>query len=391
MKIALLTHHWVPNFGANLQAISTVSYLTKLGHEVTVLNYVPENLEKRYNEICSVPEQVHMHRQFCEDFMNQSPVLRTADELADYCRTTGFDLIVCGSDAILRLNAKVNTHEGAFPNPYWLTWATDDDAISAKTSFLSASCTGSMYLGFPKDLKKAIYAALEKVDFISVRDGWTRFMINHVAKGKLDVFLSRDPVSVLNEAVSIPEQFGTEAKVRSGKYILLHVHPKRINQAWIDGLVKAAHAKGLEVYGFPFPEFNMPYTGLDFNVELPLHPFDWYLWLKNAAGFIGERFHPMVCSLINEVPFIAVDHYRKRGIKGKFEWINIPSTSKVFTVCRDAQLKANCLHFPKLPKSSPADLLETLLAFDKVRARQYNLDASNRYKQAIDNILKTVG
>lgn len=37
----------------------------------------------------------------------------------------------------------------------------------------------AMYLGFPKDLKKAIYAALEKVDFISVRDGWTRFMINH--------------------------------------------------------------------------------------------------------------------------------------------------------------------------------------------------------------------
>ena len=39
MRIGILTYYRVPNFGANLQAISTYYCLKKLGHEIVFLNY----------------------------------------------------------------------------------------------------------------------------------------------------------------------------------------------------------------------------------------------------------------------------------------------------------------------------------------------------------------
>ena len=45
MKIAILTHHWVMNFGANLQALATYNFLKLLGHEVIFLNYRPPQKE----------------------------------------------------------------------------------------------------------------------------------------------------------------------------------------------------------------------------------------------------------------------------------------------------------------------------------------------------------
>ena len=40
MKIGILTFYRVANFGANLQALSTYSYLCKHGHEVVFLEDV---------------------------------------------------------------------------------------------------------------------------------------------------------------------------------------------------------------------------------------------------------------------------------------------------------------------------------------------------------------
>ena len=39
MKIGILTYHSGYNFGANLQAFASSSYLKSLGHEVKIINY----------------------------------------------------------------------------------------------------------------------------------------------------------------------------------------------------------------------------------------------------------------------------------------------------------------------------------------------------------------
>lgn len=48
MKIGILTYHCVPNFGAQLQALSTVCYLKRAGYEPILLNWYPKDLQVMY-------------------------------------------------------------------------------------------------------------------------------------------------------------------------------------------------------------------------------------------------------------------------------------------------------------------------------------------------------
>ena len=65
MRVAILTYHWVANFGANLQTLSTYNYLKKEGYDPIVLNWMPEDTVKRYEEWTN-PVQYEAHRSFVE-------------------------------------------------------------------------------------------------------------------------------------------------------------------------------------------------------------------------------------------------------------------------------------------------------------------------------------
>lgn len=388
MKLALLTHHWVPNFGANLQALSTYSYFKKNGHEIEVLNYIPKNLEDRYRTICT-EEQFKQHILFCEEHLSVSPLLRSADELKAYCDQAHFDVVICGSDAIFRLDKSGQSHEGPFPNPYWLHWVNPTPATKhTSKAFISASCTGSNYLFFPKAMKQGIHKALSDVDFISVRDGWTRFMLKHVTKGEIIPQVTPDPVSIFEKVVTVPQQYSAPAmdQAQRGKYILFSMHPMRVSESWVKQFVSYANAQGYQVLGLPFPERDMPFDALNGNIKGPVHPLEWYSWIKHSSGFVGERFHPVVCSIFNNVPFVAVDHYRKRGIRGKLEWINIPVSSKVFSLCKEAKLGNNCVHFPKLEKLSGQEVMNMLESFDHDACSVFQEKARAVFFSALESI-----
>ena len=146
MKIGILTHHWQANFGCNLQAYATYHVLKNAEHDVTVLNYRPEFLEKRYaTKVSSV--QIEEHNHFCNVSLNQSHILRNEADVVDYCNNYIFDLIIVGSDTLFRLNKKMNTDEGVFPNIFWLPWL-DKVRNKPRACAMSVSCGGSMYIRF---------------------------------------------------------------------------------------------------------------------------------------------------------------------------------------------------------------------------------------------------
>lgn len=81
MKIGVLTYHCVPNFGAQLQTISTIGCLMKMGHEPVVLNWYPLELEEMYAK--RIPaSQVNIHNKFMNENIPVSKVCRTDQELA---------------------------------------------------------------------------------------------------------------------------------------------------------------------------------------------------------------------------------------------------------------------------------------------------------------------
>ena len=51
MKIGILTFANVPNFGAKLQALSTISYLQNHGYNPILIKWEPEDFEARFTSI----------------------------------------------------------------------------------------------------------------------------------------------------------------------------------------------------------------------------------------------------------------------------------------------------------------------------------------------------
>ena len=62
MKIGILTFANVPNFGANLQALSTISYLQNHGYNPILIKWEPEDFEARFTSIKTQKQpQEHFH------------------------------------------------------------------------------------------------------------------------------------------------------------------------------------------------------------------------------------------------------------------------------------------------------------------------------------------
>ena len=59
----------------------------------------------------------------------------------------------------------------------------------------------------------------------------------------------------------------------------------------------------------PTPDGYSGYDGFDYVVKYPIDPLQWYLWIKNAKGFIGLRFHAVVSSISAGTPFFSLDSY----------------------------------------------------------------------------------
>ncbi len=102
MKIGILTYHYAYNFGANLQALSTVGRLKMMGHAPIVINWRPKDVEDRYRR--ETPSaQAAVHEKYICDHLPVSTVCRTSDDIAEVIDRDGIDAIIIGSDAVLSL------------------------------------------------------------------------------------------------------------------------------------------------------------------------------------------------------------------------------------------------------------------------------------------------
>ena len=237
-------------------------------------------------------------------------------------------------------------------------------------------------------MKRGIADALAGVDHITVRDQWTRWMLRHVSGATLNPNVTPDPVSVLNDVFEVPPEYNTPP-AEPGSYIVFSMHPKRVSESWVSDFVTTCNKNGLQVLGLPFPEMEMPFSSLNGQIELPVSPLGWYQSIRNSVGFVGERFHPTVCSLFNLVPFVAVDHYRKRGVRNQMNWFNIPSTSKVYSVCSQAGAKDNCVHFPDLENFPGDQIFNRLRNWNRKAASEYVRSAKAVFSDTLDQITRT--
>ena len=218
MKTAILTFHFARNYGAVLQCYALQKWLQSQGHEVSVLDYRPENLAGGYKwldirrfwgrtpakffrktstELRVIGSRRKRYQAF-EEFIRSNFTLAVPGK--DH-----FDLMICGSDQIW------NTRLTSGKDPvYWGTisgkWA--DRLISYAVSFED----GIKLIG-PSDIQdlKGNFSAL------SVREQSAAAVLNEAGAGAT---VCCDPVMLLSREEW--QALASQSSIHKSNYLLLY-------------------------------------------------------------------------------------------------------------------------------------------------------------------------
>lgn len=360
MKIGVLTFLRVANFGANLQALSTYSYLRNHGHEVVFLEYISRNtvFYKKISELRgrikkkSHDVQEKEHYRFID---NQMPLqirnLHTDDEVYKAIEDNHIDAVVVGSDAVAQhwpigSTLKLGKHrpfwfeplqgERRFPNPFWGCGYAD----KIPTAMMSVSSQNSKYKSFSSHTRKCIARQLSYMKYISVRDSWTRDMMLS-CDPTLKIEITPDPVFALNS--NMGECIPTEEYIRNkyklpANYVLVGLRSQVLSVSQLNELNAQMQKEGKECVAFcidgGYP-YNHPFS---FQVPIPLSPLDWFALIKFASAYVGSNMHPIVSSLANAVPCFSLDNWGTTDFWGRKK---SSASSKVYDVLSQYGLQEN--------------------------------------------------
>lgn len=384
MNVGIITHHGLPNFGANLQALSTSLALKRLGHNPVVIDYKVREIEKLYASR-TAPEQVQKHNEFVKEHLNVSEPCFNGEEVKKAAEKCGFDAVMSGSDAVLRLDlSRSHREDMCYPNPFWLNWASEVGI--EKTGILAGSSMGSNYLLQPRAVRKEIKKGIEKLSYCSVRDRWTLLMLRACGVANDLVNTCPDPVTqvVMNEMLEMtPHIYKPDEK-----FVLVGAYASTASKGWFDGLRKCLNETGYKLVGLPQPDHPVEFD-LDIELPLPMSPLEWLAWINASDGYIGVRFHPIVISQALGKPFVALDYYDKsisfqNRYLGKLAQIVRPFTrfvSKTYDLSKRVGLEKYVVPRRNLKKMSPqavADLFKEakkeVVALDKRESRAHEFD-----------------
>lgn len=396
-KIGILTYHWVSNFGAQLQTLSTYKCIENSGNYPIIINWIPEDLKKYYEKYVS-KEQNEAHAQYAEKYYkNITKVCRNKFDIAQVIDDENIDVVIIGSDAVfsytpfwsrfvlcrkgLRYIKPLSDFD--CPNPFWGDFY-DLVKRPIKLVSMSASAQNTPYRKIVSKKEKSKFeSAINNFSYISVRDVWTQKMLSHVTKGKCIPSITPDPVFAFeyNVAPSNDDYIKNVLGV-TGEYALLSLSGKYSNPDWERELEKLFAQQGITLIGLP--QTNKKFNrSLKYNLSFPLDPIQWYNIIKHSSAYIGELMHPILVSLHNSVPIFVFDNYGFKS-KGDFD----KTSSKTYQIISRFSFESN--YYNKLYNRlfpTPQDVIGCVLSFDKNKCKGMAEVMYENYKKMIDEIL----
>ena len=399
MKIGILTYHSVYNFGANLQVYSTVGYLKNHGFEPIVINWIPEDMEARYDRTIP-PEQARSHKLFIKNFLPCTEICRTNEDIATVIKKENICGIIIGSDAVLQhipfLSRLRLTRRGIilekpesdilFPNPFWGSFIPYLKE-SIPVVVMSASTMHSQFKYIRGRLKKQINCSIRQFNSITVRDEWTRSMVKYLTFGTIVPPITPDPVFAYNQ--NIKEQYSKEEILIKfslpENYLLISFRRQNyVTKNWLNSFKLIAEKYNLLCVVLPMPggiKFDHPFSSV---IGLPLSPDDWYGLIRYSSGFVGENMHPIVVALHNEVPFYSFDSY---GII-KYKFFVNEKSSKIYDILSNAGFLNNRISVLgkgyKCP--TPEEVFCRINDFDFSKCHLFSINQQNSYNMMMKSI-----
>lgn len=303
----ILTHHSLPNFGANLQALATARALQERGIAARFVDFRPPELEAKYADSV-VESQRAAHADFVARHLQVTDAVADQAGFAALCSREPADLYVTGSDAVFRLDASSTRADLTFPNPYWLVDAVGSAFESPCKVALAPSAMGYDFQRLPASVREGARDALADFDLLSVRDAWTGEQVSGLGIER-EVQIVPDPVfslSPLLNDLALPHR-------DERPYVAVCTQGRKTG-AWVAALTQRAEAAGFDTLAVPTPEGRIDY-GTTRSLPLPLDPLTWAGAIAGAAGYVGGRFHPVVVSLAVGNAAVALDLYHAHPLE----------------------------------------------------------------------------
>ena len=399
MKVGILTYHFVSNFGANLQTLSTYHSILKNGHEPIIINWVPKDLEDYFEKVVPSVQNEAFHQFAAKYYKCSTSICRNSKEIAVAIDENNIDMVVIGSDAVLTYKPMMSrfilTKRGPryikpcidcdFPNAFWGDFVLYTKS-PVKLAIMSGSAQNTKYKNI-KFGKSKFKEALDRFFFISVRDIWTKKMLAYLTNDALQVDITPDPVFAFN--YNVEEQYSKEYiqnrfKI-SGDYALLTIDHKGVGEEWKKQLEAAFAKKGITL--LELPQANKPCkNALKNTLKFPIDPLEWYCLIKYASAYIGELMHPALVSLHNAVPVYVLDTYGFKSSDSKYG-IDFESSKTYQIMSRFSLLDyySNVHALSKLDK--PEVVADKLLSFDKPHCALKAAVMLDYYKKMMKTIL----
>lgn len=399
MKIGILTYHFVSNFGANLQTLSTFEYFQKSGHTPIIINWIPEDLEDYYKTVVPKEQNNAFHFFAKKRYTNISRICRNSIDIAKVIDENELDLIVIGSDAVLtyipiikrlhicRLGIKYVKPciDSDFPNAFWGDFLCYTNH-PVKLALMSASAQNTKYSAILFH-KKKFEMALNAFSYISVRDIWTKKMIANLTHNRKDVKITPDPVFAFN--YNVYDQYTKDYIITkfnlNERYALLTADNNLIKKEWKKQLEEEFKKHCITLYELPQANKKQKYE-LSNVLNFPIDPMEWYGLIKYADAYIGELMHPILVALHNSTPLFAIDTY---GFKSKGEKYGIdPESSKTYQIINRFDLMENYWNINSPVKiNEPKYIVDKILNFNKTKCSANALIMYNEYKTMLNEIL----
>lgn len=286
MKIGILTHHYINNFGAFLQAYALQEAVKEMfpQDEVYIIDYINIRhfiintagwfrfYRDRENFTCW-KEKIKLPKTFKKarkEYMN----LTKRCFIAEQINRLNLDCIIVGSDEVWNFkdkkgNAKVKFGEG----------------LTCKNLIAYAPSVGKTTSN--EVLPGYVEEGIRRFKAISARDDLTYELANKITGKEITRVL--DPTFLAEFPVE-------KAKGYNKPYILFY-YCEKLPKAIKDMIFAYADDNGLKVYGAG--ECDKRYTEVTAN----LTPFEWVDMFRNAEFVFTGTFHGVVFSILNKRQF----------------------------------------------------------------------------------------
>ncbi len=410
MRIGVLTYHCPPNFGAQLQAISTIGFLKRMGHEAIVLNWYAQDLEEMYSH--RIPsEQVLCHNQFAQNSLPLSNKCHREKDLIETIDSLNLDAIIAGSDALFKYVPLQKCRRFSFrrfkyihtftplscerldENPFFGSFLVKlKNKVPASTYAVSSqNCPFEI---MSRTEEATMRTALSNYRHITVRDAWTKKMIESITKAK-GINIYPDPVFSFNQNNYLPVPSKEDILNRFGlneNYVLCSFSNWHTKEEYIKSIATELENQNIEPVALPMPE-KLFSAKISKQINLPLNPLDWYALIIYSKGFIGERMHPIVVCLHNAIPFFSFDEYGIKEKKGLIspKMIYNPASSKTYLIVSDAGLLDNLYSYKgDMPLPSPQHVINKLLSFDTEKCKTFASLKQKEYEKGMKEVLDSL-